>query len=39
MGQRDEVLLKYNAGHTENVCVKYGIIRLLREWLWLMKKF
>lgn len=40
MNQRDEALLKYNAEHTEKkMCVKYRIIRLLKEWLWLMKWF
>lgn len=38
-GQRVEALLKYNVDHTGKLCVKYRIIMLIKEWLWLMEQF
>lgn len=39
MRERDEALLKDNVEHREKMCVKFRIIKLLREWLWLMGQF
>lgn len=38
-GQRVEALLKCNVDHTGKLCVKYRIIMLIKQWLWLMGQF